>query len=270
MYRYLPLVLLLLFSCKLAQKSPAVQDQSTAPAVAPLEHKALAVLFVQRSAEYRALVYQTYFLAEMRLREIRARKPEQKLAVVVDIDETLLDNSPYGAWQVLNNQPYTFESWKRWTDLAAADTVPGALRFLQVADSLEYAVFYISNRKQEELQATMKNLQRFDFPAVNEERVLLRTTTSGKEPRREKVRRQGYEIAMMAGDNLNDFLEDFEKKTREERNAKVDSVRNAFGNRLIVLPNPVYGEWENAMYRYQFDLSPAMQDSVRRSLLKGF
>lgn len=229
-----------------------------------------AILWQQHAAEYRALCHQAYNIAREKADHIlqvsRFAKPP---CVVLDIDETVLDNSPYAAWQILNDQPYSPTTWKDWTAQAIADTVPGALAFLRWADTRGLEVFYVSNRRAEELDATVKNLTHFGFPDADAAHVLLRTDVATKEPRRLKVE-QTNSIIMLFGDNLADFSDVFENKTNPQRDAETDQRHSIWGNQWIVLPNPGYGSWENAMQGYQRDLSDTQLDSIRRANLQSY
>lgn len=267
---FLPLLLLvaLASACKTRPEPPTVM-QPTTPA-RPMEYLVQATLWQQHASEYRALCYQTYQLAQLKaaytLQVSRFAKPP---CVVLDIDETVLDNSPYGAWQIKNGQPYAKASWQEWTALAVADTVPGALGFLKWAKSAGLEAFYVSNRRHEERAATIENLAKFGFPNADTNHVLLRTDVGNKEPRRQRIQ-QTNTIIMLVGDNLNDISEVFEGKTNAERDAEVDRNRMAFGSNWIVLPNAAYGAWEAAMQGYKSGLTPAALDSIRHANLQSF
>ncbi len=225
-------------------------------------------LFTQESAEYRALCYQAYNLASMRLRE-NAASSNDRLAVVLDLDETVLDNSPYTAWQIVNDQPFTPDTWTKWVDLASAKPVPGVIPFLNLADSLGYHLFFISNRSPEHLQATVKNMADLGMPQLDSAQFMFKTTTSDKTERRDAVLAKGYKIALLIGDNLGDFDARWDKPaTNPDRNDMVDSDPNIFGDKFIVLPNTLYGTWEGALYDYNRDLTDVQLDSIRRSALK--
>ncbi|PID93278.1 MAG: 5'-nucleotidase, lipoprotein e(P4) family [Bacteroidetes bacterium] len=230
-----------------------------------------AVLFMQTSAEYRALCYQTFNFGRLRLDDYLRRMGmnlSRQYAIVVDIDETVLDNSPHAAQSILDGTSYPV-GWKEWVDKREARPIPGALEFLNYAHQKGVALFYISNRKEATREATMANLREMGFPNVKEETLLLRTTTSGKEPRR-KVVAQKYEILMFFGDNLADFTTLFEHKSISERFEIVDKYAADFGSRFFVLPNPTYGDWEGAIYDYDYAKSPQEKAQLRRAALKGF
>jgi len=229
----------------------------------------MSVLYQQQASEYRALCYQAYNFAEYRLRSIltKTSSPES-LAVIVDIDETVLDNSPYEAELILENIDYP-ERWTEWIEKATARPVPGSLEFLRFADSSSVRVFYVSNRRDQTRESTMKNLEAVGFPQVRKEHMYLRTDESSKEYRRHRIDRH-YNIAMLIGDNLNDFSEVFEGRLNQDRNTAVDLLQEYFGERFIVLPNAMYGEWEGAVYGYDWSMTDAQKDSVRKETLRGF
>src|SRR5262249_37863123 len=154
-------------------------------------------------AEYRALAYQAFSLARLRLDTTlrnRSRSRLKKPAVIVDVDETVLDNSRFQAELVLHGIAYTAENWKAWCDRADAGAVPGAVSFLNYAAMRGVRVFYITNRRQPEKAGTITNLTKLGFPGVTDETVMIREqgTTASKETRRDKVRSH-YWIAMLVG-----------------------------------------------------------------------
>lgn len=231
--------------------------------------KVLMAAFQQKAAEYRALCYQAYNVAQLRLDLFMQEPTPKPKAIMTDIDETLLDNSAYQVHQALQGKDYDDKTWHEWTDRADADTVPGALAFFKYAAANHIEIFYVTNRDQAEKQSTLNNLKKFGFPFADEIHLKLKSTTSSKVPRRDSIEMR-YSLIMQLGDNLNDFSGAFEKKSVAERFEATDARKIDFGNRVIVLPNPSYGEWENALYNYKFNLSPEQKDSVLRTLLKNY
>lgn len=232
------------------------------------DQKLLPVLWQQHAAEYRALCYQAFNIAAVRLKEIK-KKRKEKLAIITDIDETLLDNSYSEAKMLMEGKSFSQADWKRWTDLAAATEVPGASDFLRLASSKGIHIFYISNRDTSETESTIRNLRQLGFPDADREHMLFMQGSSSKETRRDAVM-QSHRIVMLLGDNLNDFTRAFEKGSIQQRFQETDNARTEWGNRFIVLPNATYGEWENALTGYQRSLSQSQKDSVYRSLLKSY
>jgi 5'-nucleotidase (lipoprotein e(P4) family) len=230
-----------------------------------------SVLWTQSSGEARALAYQAYNFARILLdQDLRVnRKRRMKRAVVVDVDETVLDNSPYQAWIIKEHKSYP-EKWTAWINRAEAAAVPGAVEFLSYARQRGVRVFYVTNRKPEEKEGTRANLIKLGFPEVTDETLLVREPdTSSKEPRRKRIAEK-YRVVLLIGDNLNDFAEVFEqKKTVAERIAATEQSKALFGTRFIMLPNSMYGDWENAVYDYNFKLTDAEKVARRHSLLKS-
>ena len=116
----------------------------------------------------------------------------------------------------------------------------------------------------------MANLSKLGFPGVSGDTVVVRGqgTSSSKESRRQQIRSR-YRIVLLVGDNLNDFTDDFSGKSISDRKAQVDRDRNEFGSRFIVIPNPMYGDWENSINENKSDLTEAERETKRRSALKG-
>ncbi len=230
----------------------------TAPQTADLDYQIAAVLYMQKAAEYRAICYQAYNIARLRLDADLDKKNVKKLpkdqrklprAIIVDIDETVLDNSPSQANGIRTGRPFSQADWYAWGEMRKAKAIPGAVEFLNYAVSKGVKVFYISNRDEVQKPATIDNLKKAGFNDVSADNVLLRTAESGKDARRAMVGGK-YRIVMLVGDNLDDFTSAFERKSVADRFAEVEKARTEFGNRFIVLPNAMYGTWENAIYEY--------------------
>ncbi len=235
------------------EKIGNVENQETIKSTLENEASLMAVLWCQTSAEYRALAYQAYNIARLRLDEELQISRNQKRAVIVDIDETVLDNSRYNAKEITDKQIYP-DDFYHWIDMAKAEAIPGAKEFLDYAISKGCDVFYISNRKVRFLDGTLRNLQKLGFPQADDSHVLLKEDISSKEGRRQEVAKTHY-IALLIGDNLIDFSEVFDIKSVEGRLASVENYKDNFGKKFIVLPNPMHGAWFKALYDYDSNLS---------------
>jgi 5'-nucleotidase (lipoprotein e(P4) family) len=232
------------------------------------EQLVMATLWMQTSAEYRALCYQTFNLARLNLQAFLSYyKGEKPVAVIVDADETVIDNSAYEAFLIGKDFGYSSKTWTPWMAAAQAEAIPGALEFLTYAKDKGVEIFYVTNRKMVGYEGTAKNLTALGFPYVDEKHLLLRTDTSDKQPRRETVMAD-YEVAFLMGDNLNDFESVFAKKSVADRFTAVDDRKAKWGSKFIVLPNPTYGEWEGAVYNYNWGASAAEKDQMSKELLK--
>lgn len=270
------LALVSLFSTCLLTVSTNAQTATPQSAVsADNEYQVAAVLYMQKAAEYRALCYQAFNTAQMYLDAGFEKKNLKKLpkderkkprAIVVDIDETVLDNSPAQASGIINKKPFNLPDWYAWGEKRSAKAIPGAVDFLNYAVSKGVKVFYVSNRDEVQKQATIDNLKSVGFKDVSGENVILRTAESGKEPRRKAIS-ANYRIVILVGDNLNDFSDVFERKSIDERYAAVETDRKLFGAKYIMLPNAMYGDWESAIYEYK-RLTDAEKAAKRKSSLQ--
>ena len=267
MKKYSFLLFLLVLGCKTPKV--AIEPQPAAELSSLPKQATLAVLWQQHSGEYQALCYQAYNLAALRLKEYTAA-PKSGLppAIVTDIDETILDNSPNQARDILQNQPYTQERWLEWVQQSKAGAVPGSVAFFKQADAQGIEIFYISNRSEIELGKTISNMQALGFPQLSREHFLLKTLLSDKEERRQKVA-ETHKIIMLLGDNLGDFEQAFYRKPTDLRNKATTDFAAQFGAKFIVLPNPMYGDWEPALFNYK-RLNELQTDSARSAQLKGF
>jgi 5'-nucleotidase (lipoprotein e(P4) family) len=258
-------VLLLLTACSATRHTATTNV--TSPTV--INGKLFATLFQQRAAEYRALCFQAYNQARQRVEQALQTGSSRPMAIITDIDETVLDNSTYEIHQLMQGKDYEPASWYEWTARGEADTVPGAPSFLKYAASKGIRIFYITNRDEKERSGTMKNLQAFHLPDADNEHLLMRQGVSSKEDRRLQVMKN-FEVLLLIGDNLADFSQAFDRKTTSERQENTGQLATEFGRRFILLPNPVYGDWETSLYQYNGKLTIAQKDSIVRAAVKGY
>lgn len=207
------------------------------------EHLLQATLWYQHSAEKEALYLQSFHWAGRLLDEKLSTGKIKAPAVVLDIDETILDNSPQTARQIIENRPYSDAMWDEWCSLAAAEALPGALEFVSKAKQLGVEVFYISNRGIHLMEYSLSNLRSAGFPFADTSHVLLKTDTSVKDARRAQVA-SSHEILLLIGDNLGDFSGIFDEREQGAALEHVREKKELFGDRYIMLPNPMYGSWE--------------------------
>ncbi len=226
-----------------------------------------AVLWYQQSAEMQASYLQAYKNAKLLLAtKLDTVTTDLKLAVVVDIDETILDNSPYEARLLVMGVTYESANWKAWCEEANANALPGALDFLNYAHSNGVEIFYISNRKIEVLHATIRNLQKIGAPQSDSSHVMLRTTTSDKTLRRDAVKAK-CEVLIYVGDNLTDYDEVYAERKQDLGKLLVSKNQKDLFNNFVMLPNPMYGEWEAALYENDFSLADSLKLVKRREAL---
>jgi 5'-nucleotidase (lipoprotein e(P4) family) len=250
-----------LIGCQSLQTQPKQPSSLT-------EQQVMADVWYQTAGEVKALYHQGYNIGKMKLDTALAKGTEKKAAIVLDLDETVVDNSPYQAMTVKTRKEYPYK-WEEWIQQAKAEALPGAVSFLQYANEKGVAIYYISNRKQSQLDATLQNLQKLNIPQADKEHVLLQgKEEKGKEERRKKVASE-HDIVLFFGDNLSDFT-GFDEKSVQDRNQAVEEIHEVFGEKFIMLPNPMYGDWESALYQYDFKKSDTEKDKIRKDALHVF
>jgi len=237
------------------------------------EQMVLPTAWTQSSAEYKALTVSIYNMSKIIL-DMHLHLPSasgKPKAVILDLDETVLDNSPYQAMTVERQTGYP-NGWFDWIDAAQATAIPGALDFLHYADRRGVKIFYLSNRKISKdrlvpgMQNTLKNLRALGAPQAVESQMYLRSGSSSKEERRQAIA-ANHDVIMIFGDNLNDHSDDFKGKSIAARTAAVDTHRDKFGVTYIVLPNTMYGEWEGAIYGGNWRASDQEKVQMRKAAL---
>jgi len=208
-----------------------------------ISKKEHSLYWQKNSAEYVALSYQAYNIAKLRLDEELNSNLNKRPAIVIDLDETVLNNLPYNEMLIDSSEVFTQESWSKWVNKKIATKVPGSLEFINYAKSKNVKIVYLSNRRVENYEPTKENLITLGYPFDDDTLMLLRDETSDKTPRRNTLK--DYEIIMLLGDNLADFNSVFYKKSNKERIQSVDSLSKMFGDKFIVFPNLIYGDWED-------------------------
>lgn len=236
----------------------------------PMTHLLLATAWFQQSAEMRACYYQSYNMAKLALKDnLHNYKGTKPAAVVLDIDETVLDNSPFEAKLMADRQNYSDSAWMAWSAREEALALPGAAEFIAYARELGVDVFFISNRTLDERERTLKNLATARM-AVDSAHLLLYNPSKGtscKDERRNAVSAT-HEIILFVGDNLGDYTSLFDRRDSTLALRLADSLHNDFGRKFIMLPNPMYGEWENAIYNHNYKLPMAEKNRMMQELLR--
>ena len=245
-----------------------------------------ATLWMQRAVEYKANSLGAFALAKIRLEQALADEnwtgapAEQKdsyqkfpPAVVLDLDETLIDNSRFQAWMVLNDKTFTPEVWTKFVNAQVTEAIPGAVEFTKFAESKGVKVFYISNRTAEEEASTRANMERLGFPMGGNVDTFLMTKkrpdwTSAKGTRRAFVAKD-YRVLLNLGDNFGDFVDSY--RTSEADRMKVfEDNRDRWGREWIMLANPAYGSFESAPFGHDYKKSPEEQRKAKREVLQSW
>ncbi len=232
----------------------------------------MSLAWMNTSAEYRALCYQAYNAVKTQVdtavkNHTRKDKP---LAIILDVDETILLNLPHHSAFVGTGKAYQRQNWVDWCNAAVASAMPGAVDCMQYVDSKGVEIFYVSNRHADtELEGTIKNFEKLGFPQADKNHFLFKTNTSNKQARFAAIAKK-YDVILYMGDSIGDFpLETYDKLTAE-RNSVVDKNRNNFGTKFIAFPNPVYGAWEESLAANYKKLSANEKESARLNALTNW
>ena len=215
------------------------------------DRRANALEWIQKSAEYQVATRQAYLLAKIQLDqalqqpsfsadEVQAAAGEFEalpVAIILDVDETVLDNSEYNRRRMQIGAEYDSKSWTAWGKERIAIPVPGAVEFLDYAQSKGVEVFFVTNRKDELRNATFDNLVKVGI-STTQDRVLTRNSDEGRggdKISRRAIVAEKYRIALLVGDNFADL-------TAADRDEFKAAPQISAG--WVMLPNPVYGYWE--------------------------
>jgi acid phosphatase len=259
-----------------------VRAQDTPPAHDFL----LANLWMQRAVEYKANALTVYALARIRLDEALADRSwtaapgEQKgefqnlpPAVVLDVDETLLDNSKYQVWLMRANQSFSTKSWNQFCAAQVSTAVPGAVEFTKYAESKGVKVFYVTNRGAETEKDTRENMAKLGFPlGGNVDTFLMQGEkpdwTGAKSTRRAAIARD-YRVLLNVGDNLGDF-DDRYRSSEADRVKAFDAGMPYWGKQWLMLANPTYGSFDTAPYGHDFKKPRDEQRKAKWDVLESW
>ncbi len=229
-----------------------------------------AALWAQSSAEYAASARQCYNAATRMLEAALAdtgwsAAPEQASgakagfahlppAVILDVDETVLDNTAFNARLIMENRPFDPALWAEWVARESAPGVPGAAAFIRAAAARGVTVFFITNRRCDgpgedcpQQAHTIANLAQIGVPDVAPSAVLMRDERpdwGGEKTTRRSAVARSHRILLIIGDDLADFMDGVRKGTSAEQRRQMAEARSDWwGSRWFILPNPMYGSW---------------------------
>ena len=241
----------------------------------------LAVLFKRTSAEYKANTFQIYNSAKNNIDKALADKSWTALknqlknyqnlppAIILDIDETVLDNSEHQVRSIKNGTNYPI-GWKEWVSEESAGALPGVKEFLSYANTKGIKIFYVTNRTHDLEEYTRNNIKSLGLPFDNDMDVLLMKNEKGwgsdKTSRRDLIRKD-FRVIQIFGDQLDDFIPLTESaKSMNERKTLIDKYADMWGEKWYMLINPMYGEWEEALYEHCWSCYPEENDRVNQRL----
>jgi acid phosphatase len=225
-----------------------------------------AALWIQTSAEYAAATRQAYRAAASNL-DLALADPQWNAvleqaadyaglppAIMLDVDQTVLDTGSYNARIILELGSHAEENFAEWCQHYTAPAIQGVKDFLDYAVERGVTVFYFSARSESLRDCTTGNLQALGLPLPEQQRLLLNdgTASTSKEQMRATTASH-YRVLLLVGDNLNDFVRG-SKSDPATRRAVVNEYAGRWGREWIILPNPMYGNWESALYGFDYTL----------------
>lgn len=266
-------------SAVLLTGSPRAQD-------VPPNDLLLANLWLQRSVESKGNALTVFQLARIRLDEALADKnwtgaPAEQAgdyhnlppAVILDLDETVLDNSQYEVWMMKTDQTFHLQTWNEFCAAQISTAIPGAVEFTRYAESKSVKVFYIAGRGMETETDTRKNMQKLGFPMGGNVDTLLMLNEkpdwgSAKSTRRAFIAKD-YRVLLNLGDNFGDFDDRYSSSEADRLKAfKENEVR--WGREWLMLANPTYGSFESAPFGHDFTKSRAEQRKAKWDVLESW
>jgi 5'-nucleotidase (lipoprotein e(P4) family) len=261
-----------LLAAALLLPSAALSAQAAAAPAVPQNDLLNATLWVSNSVEYKATTLMAYQLAKIRLDQALADKnwtaeTEQKAgyqglppAIVLDVDETVLDNGAYESWLIKTGKDYGGKTYDLWTQSAAGKAIPGAVEFFKYAESKGVTIFYVSNRTAAQEENTRKNLQALGFPmgpAGVDTFLFVKEPGhddwgSAKGTRRAYVAAK-YRVLLLFGDNYGDFSDDAVLDEAGRLKSFQSNIAHV-GRDWIFISNPEYGSFETAPFKGDYSI----------------
>ena len=264
------LVKTLAISMALAAAMPALGQNATRNDRDIENNLLMAMAWKQTAAEFRALYHQGFNIARMRVEIALAQKQDDSLplAVISDVDETLLLANDYWGYLITQGQDFFDDaSWDRWIEENRAVASPGALEFLNFCMSNSVEIFYVTNRDQGEatVQLAIENLNAVGFPLVDTAHLRVLRESSNKEIVQQQIR-EDYEVVALLGDNLNDFARRYYSTDVDQRMSLMEQDKERYGRDYILFPNPTDGHWIRAIFG---ESEPAATDENRAILRRA-
>ena len=225
------------------------------------EQSILSVLYVQTSTEFAANNLQTYLNATEALEraledsswsaalEQKENFRDKPPAIIIDIDETVLDNSPFQSRTILSGLSYP-NGWSEWVNESKANAVEGVYDFLHYANDKEVEIYYLTNRLESFRDPTIKNLINLGLPFKNENMLLMRKEQNSRDKtERRKLVADKNRVVLIIGDQLTDFISTKEAYVfHTDRKKLAKKYSDMWGTKWFMITNPTYGRWELSIY----------------------
>lgn len=242
-----------------------------------------ATLWVSNAVEYKANTIAMYALAKVRLDEALADKAwsatgqtaaaDKPPAIILDADETVLDNGPYESWLVKSGQDYSGKTWAAWVAAKQARAVPGAVDFTRYADSKGVKVFYVTNRTEDQEADTRANMAALGFPTGGNVDTFLMSKEqpdwTGKKGTRRDFIGKDYRVLLLFGDNYGDFSDDY-AGSEADREKSLEANMAHVGHDWIFIANPEYGSFECAPFLCDYKKSPDARRQAKIDALSAW
>ena len=213
------------------------------------QNMVMAYDWLENSGEAMSLEYQAYNTATRNLKEMAAKASTKPKAVVLDIDETCLSNAAGNGHEIVANQRFNVKDWNAWINSGKATPIPGAVDFTKAAQAAGMKVFYVSNRETSQLGVTKKNLSKYGFADATEAgHILLDPVSSQDKQARFNEIEKKYDVVMFVGDQLTDMGQPYMNKSSQQEKEQVTKDKANWGSKFIAIPDPTYGNYENAMF----------------------
>ena len=226
------------------------------------EQSMLSVLYVQTSTEFAANNIQTFNNASKALDMALKDKTwtaalEQKdsfvskdPAIIIDVDETVLDNSSFQSRTILSGLSYP-NGWAKWVNESKATAVEGVYEFLHYANESNVKIFYVTNRLESFREPTIRNLKSLGLPFDDSLNSLIMREDEDvrdKTKRRKNIA-ENYRIVLLLGDQLTDFISTKEAYVyHSDRKKLANKYSDMWGSKWFMITNPTYGRWELSIY----------------------
>ncbi len=252
----------------------------------PANDLLIAALWTQRSVEFKGNALSIYSLAKIRLDQALADKSwtaapaEQKgdlaalpPAIILDVDETVLDNSLYQVWTIKAGKNFSTKTWNEFCEAQVSRAIPGAVEFTKYADSRGVKVFYITNRDAVTEKATRENMEKLGFPmGGNVDTFLMQNEKpdwGSKKSSRRTVVAKDYRVLLNFGDNFGDF-DDRYTTSEADRLKFFDENKQRWGREWLVVANPTYGSFDAAPFGFDYKKSDADKRKAKWDAIEGW
>ncbi len=231
-----------------------------------IQQTLMGVLWIKDSGEFEALSTQVFNAAKKAFIEYKYSHTQEKLAVVIDLDEGALNNVDYHVNRLKEGLGYTTESWNQWILTSKATAMPGSIEFVKNVYDNGGEVFFVSNRPESQREATLNNLLNVGIIADNNHLFMKSNFNDIMPDYRKEINSKGFSIVLYVSDSLNMF-DDNPGNSNVERRAYAKIQSKKFGTEYFVTPNPIYGSFEASLEKDYYKNNPENKIKIRNKRL---